>query len=149
MLYFPHWGGGFMNKILLILGLFFSIYSYGANAPSKSKTDDLEKSRDLCTGGAEIARTIMVARQKGVSLAEIYNALGLVDKETREMLEIFVVNAYDVPIADSPEDSKIISLEFANGFFKECMGISEGIYGSELRSTPDSINVHRIVINQE
>ena len=32
-----------MNKILLILGLIFSIYSYGANAPTKSKTDNLEK----------------------------------------------------------------------------------------------------------
>lgn len=110
-----------MRRILLILGLLLSIHSYGAVNPKQNNTDGWEKRRELCNGGAEIAETVMDARQRGVSIRDIYSALSMVDEESRDTLEVFVVSAYEVPIANSSSEAKVITLEFVNQFFKACM----------------------------
>lgn len=107
-----------MKKLILICGLLASGLSFAAKP---NNTTTWQERKQSCEGGAVIAETVMAARQRGVSIREIYTLMSTFDKETRTIFEIFVNNAYDVPLAPTKGDADIAVLEFSDQFFKECM----------------------------
>ncbi|MDM1757579.1 hypothetical protein HX127_08335 [Acinetobacter sp. 256-1] len=107
-----------MKKLILICGLLaFSLTTTAA--PSKQSAWQQQKNE--CEGWAEVAEIVMSARQRGVSIREIYTNMSTLDEETRTLFEMFLSLAYDVPIAPTKEGAQLAVLEFSDQFFKVCM----------------------------
>ena len=107
-----------MKKLILICGLLaFSV----ATSAAPSKQSAWQQQKNVCEGWAEVAEVVMSARQRGVSIREIYTHMSTLDEETRTLFEIFLSHAYDVPIASTKEDAQLAVLEFSDQFFKSCM----------------------------
>lgn len=107
-----------MKKLIIICGL---LISSGSMAARSENNNAWQQKKQICEGGAEIAETVMSARQRGVSIREIYTLMSTLDEDTRSLFEIFVNSAYDVPMASTKEDAELIVLEFSDQFFKACM----------------------------
>lgn len=106
-----------MRNIILVCSLLISCLSFAA----KPNNATWEKKKQTCEGGAEIAETVMAARQRGVSIRDIYTIMSTLDQENRTIFEIFVNSAYDVPMASTNEEARMVVLEFSDQFFKACM----------------------------
>lgn len=109
-----------MKKLIFICGLIFSSTAFSA---AKNTTSTWQQQKNKCEAAAEVAEVVMSARQRGVSIREIYTVMSTMDKETREFYEIFVSHAYDVPIAQTKEEAQLATLEFSDQLFKACMEI--------------------------
>lgn len=107
-----------MKKLIFICGLIFSSTAFSA---PKNTTSTWQQQKDMCEAGAEVAENVMSARQRGVSIREIYTLMSTLDETTRSLFEIFVTHAYDVPIAQTKEEAQLAVLEFSDQFFKGCM----------------------------
>lgn len=102
----------------MICGLLASGLSFAAKP---NNTTTWQERKQSCEGGAEIAETVMAARQRGVSIRDIYTIMSTLDQENRTIFEIFVNSAYDVPMASTNEEARMVVLEFSDQFFKACM----------------------------
>lgn len=107
-----------MRKLILLCGLLVTGLCFAAKP---SSTNEWQKEVQRCEGGAEIAETIMAARQRGVSIREIYKILASLDEGNRAIFEIFVNSAYSVPMVPTEEEAKMVVLDFSDQFFKACM----------------------------
>ena len=107
-----------MKKLILIFAMFAASHSFAAKDGSGLTWVELKQT---CEDGAQMAQTVMEARQRGVSIREIYKAMDTLDKDSRSIFEIFVNSAYDLPIVENNIQSKIAVQEYSDQFFKACM----------------------------
>ena len=110
-----------MKTLILICGLLASSLLFAKSAP----IDKWEEKRNLCDNVSEAAESIMKARQRGVSMKDMYSYLQVLDSETRPIFESFIKAAYNVQIADTEYESAMLTLEFSNGAFEGCMELSD------------------------
>lgn len=110
-----------MKKLILICGLLASSLVFAKSAP----TDKWEEKRKHCDKFSETAEIIMKARQRGVSMKDMYSHLKEVDSEARPIFESFIKAAYKVQIADTEYESEMLTLEFSNGAFEGCMELPD------------------------
>lgn len=123
MLYFPHLDGGLMKNIILICGLLVSGFSFGAVNSESNNVDSWNEQREFCESFTEVAESMMKARQRGVSLKDMYTTLAVLDAESRDVYEGILKAVYTVEMMDTDYDSEVVVLEFSNGFFETCMGL--------------------------
>jgi|SRR5690606_7128399 len=114
-----------MKKLILICGLLVSSFGFGAVSLESSSADAWDKQREICESFTEVAEGIMKARQRGVSLKDMYAALTVLDVENRIIYENIVKAAYGVEMMNTDYDSAVVVLEFSNGFFETCMDLKE------------------------
>lgn len=114
-----------MKKLILICGLLASSLSFGATNSKSKSVDSWNEQRELCESFTEVAEKVMQARQRGVSLKDMYATLTVFDMQSREVYEEIVKAAYSVEMMDTDYDSAVVVLEFSNGFFESCMQLKD------------------------
>ncbi|MFX9324876.1 hypothetical protein ABTP01_16480 [Acinetobacter baumannii] len=98
---------------------------YNANKPNDNIISDpvgREKLRQTCIDLGDVAKSAMQARQRGVSIQDMYKTLEGQDEKYRVIIELIINDAFGVKLAQNKSEVDSIVSEFSNQIFRGCMG---------------------------
>lgn len=87
-----------------------------------NSTEAISDSSGDCTRVAQLAASVMTARQNGVSIERAQKLIsrGSNSANVDSALDSLVSDAYSEPIAESPEEQAVAILEFKSKWYRNC-----------------------------
>ena len=99
-----------MIKFILCLFIVFSSAVYADEMQQKN-----------CEAFAQFGESAMKARQRGVSIVEMYKVIEQEKEPAKKIMETIINETFDYPVFKSLDYADVIAKEYANQFYKVCI----------------------------